>query len=127
MLHFFKNFQKNIGHFLPYNHRLSRYMSAYSVIIPLCRVSTFIHLAFQLSGSTYVHSLRRSDKPPSKIPSLANTSPEKYANHESLTSRGWYYPRVVAGKSPVLHELTLGWGRLAEEINEVGSDLALPG
>lgn len=48
----------------------------------------------------YARSLRRPDKPPSKIPSLANTSPEKYSDHEGLTSRGWYYPRVVAAKSP---------------------------
>lgn len=54
-----------------------------------------------------------------------HTNPEKYANHEGLTFRGWYYPRVVAGKSPVLHKPTLGWSRLVEEINDVGSEVSV--
>jgi len=58
---------------------------------------------------SYARSLRRSDKPPSKIPSLANTSSEKYTNHESLTSREWYYPRVVAGKSRFCTSSSLAW------------------
>jgi len=69
--------------------------------------SIYLHpLSFSIIKlDSYARSLRRSDKPPSKIPSLANTSSEKYTNHEGLTSREWYYPRVVAGKSPVLHKL----------------------
>jgi len=98
-------------------------MRNHSVIIFLCH--TF--RPYPLSSSIikldcYARSLRRPDKLPSKISSLANANPEKYADHESLTSRGWYYPRVVAGKSPVKHGATLGWSRLVEEISEVGSD-----